>query len=502
MTATTLAIIPFIIVILFIAVLRKSAIVGCLLAIFISLIIIFLSNRFELSVQRNYDLFINTLILSISAILVIIPGFYLNIILKKQGIIDGLAEWFSQVNIGLEIKVLILILGLVPAIESLTGFGVSLFLAIPIIFRLAGTGKASRLSLLCMNIMPWGTLALASSIGASIIQVSLRDLSIMTSIASLFVFLIFGLIALYVINGIKALSKYWMWATYLGLSLPILLLMNSLYLFPETAGILSGFGVILFGIILLKLKGKSRLFPKNDGLFRLAFPYILALLLIIFSRSIPFVWDFLNSTLVLRNGAIHYSPLTSPGIALFITALVLQLKQNTSIHFPTLLKQTYKPIAVLSLFLLLSQIMLISGMISSITDSIAKLSKSSLYVITPLIGSMSGFATGSNTSGNALAIAMQYGTGVNFDSGLLFAALQNSAAGYSVFASLPIIALVEAIAKTQTNKTEKDHVLLRFALKKLLLIIVVLIATFYLINILNLEYYTPSSMNLEELMNT
>ena len=485
-----LAIIPFIIIIVFIAVLRKSATVGCSLAIFATLTIIFLSKEFELNSQRNYDLLMNTLILSVSAILVIIPGFYLNAVLKKQGIIDGLSEWFSKINIGLEVKVLILILGLVPAIESLTGFGVSLFLAIPILFRLAESSKASRLSLLCMNIMPWGTLALATLIGASIIQIPIRDLSAMTSITSIFVFPVFGLIILHVIDGVNALSKYWIWAISLGLSLSTLLLFNNLFLFPETAGILSGFGVVIFGTVVLKLKKrKTQLFPKTNGLFRLGFPYILALFLILFSRSTPFVWDFLSSTLVLKNGNIQYSPLTSPGIALFITALVLQLKQTAPIDFPNLLKQTYKPIVVLSLFLLLSQTMLISGMISSITNSISSLSKSTLYVITPLIGSMSGFATGSNTSGNALAIAMQYKTGVNFDLGLLFAGIQNSAAGYSVFASLPIIALVEAIAKTQTNKTEKDHVLLRFALKKLLLIIMVLIATFYLVNILNLEYF-------------
>ena len=66
-----------------------------------------------------------------------------------------------------ENKALILLLGFLPAVESLTGFGVSLFLGVPIFLKLFPQKKALKLSVLGMNIMPWGTLALATIIYVS-----------------------------------------------------------------------------------------------------------------------------------------------------------------------------------------------------------------------------------------------------------------------------------------------------------------------------------------------
>ena len=65
-------------------------------------------------------------------------------------------------------KAILIVVGLAPALESMTGFGISLLVTIPLVMAFAPRQKALRLSLLSMNIMPWGTLALATTVGAQL----------------------------------------------------------------------------------------------------------------------------------------------------------------------------------------------------------------------------------------------------------------------------------------------------------------------------------------------
>ena len=75
-----------------------------------------------------------------------------------------------------------------------------------------------------------------------------------------------------------------------------------------------------------------------------------------------------------------------------------------------------------------------------------------MVLLAPLIGMGSGFITGSNVGGNALAMNLQQKIGESLEHGLLFAAVQNSAAGHIIFTSLPIIIFIITISKDFTAK--------------------------------------------------
>lgn len=98
-----------------------------------------------------------------------------------------------------------------------------------------------------------------------------------------------------------------------------------------------------------------------------------------------------------------------------------------------------------------------------------------LGTLSPLLGALSGYLTGSNVGGNALMMTLQASLTDDKALRLAFSAIQNSAAGHAAFASMPIILLVLAIAGHGQRAEESD--LVRFGLKILLLVVTLLTAT-------------------------
>ncbi|WP_338091856.1 L-lactate permease [Sorangium cellulosum] len=416
-------------------------------------------------------------ILTLSALLVIVPGLYLNAVLRAQGIVDGLVAWIESLQVRAEPKALILLLGFLPAVESLTGFGVSLFLGVPIFFRLFPADKAYRLSLLGMNIMPWGTLALATVIGASLSGYPTVVLGTATALTSSAVFPCIGLIALYTLGGGEMLRRHGALALALGAGLSASLFLFNRIGLTETAGILAGAMTGLGGFLLLRGRGipARATDPDRAGehaparVARLLLPYILVLALILLTRTIGPIHRWLTDLLLLTTERVKFSVFTSPGLALAVVAFFLIRLQPVRIDHKAIWTRARVATLGLFCFILLAQIMRESNMIAAVATLLEQQGSgqaSVMSLLSPLLGMVSGFITGSNLGGNALIMTVQQQIGSALGEGLLFSAVQNSAAGHAVFASLPIIILVMTIARdgSEQEKTA-EHDLLRFTLK-------------------------------------
>ena len=168
---------PVILSISIILFLKRNTVTGALGGIFFGLSVIAITNWFTLNSSQLLTAIFTSAILTISAAFVIVPGLYLNAILEGQGKIKKLSDTIKLFQLDNAHKALLLLIAFLPAIESLTGFGVSLFLSIPLFFSLFPDYKAYRLSIIGMNIMPWGTLALATIVGASLSQEPVNQLS-------------------------------------------------------------------------------------------------------------------------------------------------------------------------------------------------------------------------------------------------------------------------------------------------------------------------------------
>lgn len=479
-----LALTPIILTLVFILALKRSALVSCLGGIIAALILAKLPVGFQLTGGGLLLALESSAYLALSVALVVLPGLFLTDVLKGQGIIDGIASGISAIPLDPAAKMLILLLGVMPAVESLTGFGVSLFLSVPVLLRLFEPTLARRLALLGMNIMPWGTLALATIVGASLVNERVADLGMVSALTSAPVFPLVGLVALYTLGGWPTVRRWGLLAVLLGLGLPVLLYLSARHASVETAGVFAGLGMATLGMVGLRLSGLASAPEKTGpGLVRLFVPYLLVFALILVTRLVPPLWNWLKSAGVLHNVRVTFAPLASPGVCLLTVALLLHARRPVKLNGRSLLQRASKPILATSAFLVLAQVMREAGMIESLATSMAHLDGALLWGLVSAVGMTSGFATASNVGGNVLLISLQHAVGANHGEALLYAAAHNSSAGHAVFASLPIIMLVIAISgevKGDTTAAVRD--MLRFALGVAVILLVGLVMSFALLD--------------------
>ena len=473
-------------------VLKRGAIVSSIIGSLAVLAVIFYDPKYTLNLHSliAQDLPI-VLILTFSVALVIIPGQILNELLQASGTIKEIGARIETVKLSAVKMASVIVLGVAPMLESLTGFGVSLFFTVPVLVQLFSLRKALILSLLSMNIMPWGTLALATLIGSQISALPFDPLAVMTSLTSFAVFPVIGFLV-----GMICRESGAKW--YSGLLYPLLsgvllsccLVFYNFYTTAELAGVYAGlttaaailfFELLRFGPGLLAGFTHARL-----SLLNLFAPYLLLIALIGLSR-ITVVYETLQDFFSLQNGSVKLFVFTSPGVFIFLTVIFIfafseKYRRHTHAFYHGVKRSVY-PVAGIMMFVVFAQLHRASGIFKDIAARIINLQLSEITFISPLLGMLSGYTTGSNVGGNALFMALQSETGSYFDQQLVFAALQNSAAGHAVFMSLPIILLTLSIAKTGEQDNARSHQtwLIRRTLLYAPLIYAALVIPFYLL---------------------
>lgn len=428
------------------------------------------------------SIILSSSILTLSAFMVIVPGLYLNAILKGQGKLTDLVNWISEFKIGKEKLALLLLIGILPALESLTGFGVSLFLGIPIFLKLFEEEQACKLSMLGMMVLPWGTLGLATIVGAGLSGYSIKELGNVTSETSFFIFPVISLISLKIMNKLDL----WFIGISLGFLFSVMLHIFNYYGYVEVSAILAGLLTTLIGFVVLT---NRKIVCNSDGFrffikLKLIFPYLLILLIIFLTRSINSIHIFLDKLFVIKNGAVSFSVFSSPGIVLFIVSIICYFIRPVEVEHKLLWKRSRIACLSLFFFILLAQTMNQIGMVGTLAKAVQNIGGIlPAILLAPLLGIMSGFITGSTLGGNALVMTVQQHIGESFHHGLLFSALQNSSAGHAAFSSLPIIVLIMTIAKDASFNNViniKENHLLKFGLSVILVnyLILVLSLTF------------------------
>jgi len=394
------------------------------------------------------------LVLTLSVALVIVPGQILNALLQSSGTIAAIGARIQSLPLARVKMASMIVLGIAPALESLTGFGVSLFFTVPVLAQLFSLNNALLLSLLSMNIMPWGTLALATSVGSQLAGASFAQLAFTTSLSSFAVFPVIGLLIFAVCREPGASGAQWralLWPLLTGLLLSCCLVFYSA-LAAELAGVYAGLttaALLLLAEWLRRGPGLLAAFRSaRPAALRLFAPYLILIALIGLSRIAP-LDGALQNLPSLRGGDVQLRVFTSPGVFIFLTIALMGACCKTWRDPGALrigLKRAVYPVAGIALFLVFAQLHRASGIFQHLAAPMAALSVAEITFIAPLLGMVSGYATGSNVGGNALLMALQSGAGGHFERALEFAAMQNSSAGHAVFMSLPVILLALSIA--------------------------------------------------------
>ncbi|PHQ52645.1 hypothetical protein BLA24_06300 [Streptomyces cinnamoneus] len=127
-------------------------------------------------------------LLVLNAAAVMLPGVYLSQVLTRREVHRSLREWVRGLPLPGPAKIALVVAGIAPTVEALTGFGVSLLVTVPVLLALAPPPTALRQAMLGMNIMPWGTLGLATVIGAALTGKEVAVLGTATAVTSSLVF--------------------------------------------------------------------------------------------------------------------------------------------------------------------------------------------------------------------------------------------------------------------------------------------------------------------------
>src|SRR5438270_10609341 len=116
-----------------------------------------------------------------------------------------------------DLLVLLIVLGLAPFVESVSGFGVGTVVVIPILIAVGFDAlQAATLGLLGQIAVPWGALAVGTVLGADLTGLNSGMLGAYTALVTAPLPIMFGLVALAMSGGRGALRRWWLAAIVAG----------------------------------------------------------------------------------------------------------------------------------------------------------------------------------------------------------------------------------------------------------------------------------------------
>ncbi|MDQ2902898.1 MAG: L-lactate permease [Chloroflexota bacterium] len=385
---------------------------------------------------------------SLTVLYVLFPALLLYQLQRVSGNISVLAHATTRLCPDRQVRVLLLVLGLSPLIESVSGFGVGVVVVIPMLTALGIEAvQACVLGLLGQLAVPWGGLAVGITLGANLTGLNANGLGASTALVLAPVTVGFALAALAMSGGTAGLRHLWPAALIAGL-----VLFAGEWLFSQAPGVeLAGVFAAIPTTVLLAIWGHAAarrtrqsaitagkqaahadttLPASSEGsvmddnapdarrMLQALLPYAVLIVGLLLSRLVPpfQLWLQELGVLTLPSIGLHFQFLYNPGFYLLLGALTALLYLGPKAReFPTVLLRTlqqFTPGAVsIVSFLAASQIMGASGMIAVLGNAAATLGGGYSW-IAPWLGALGGWLTGSNAGSNAMFARLQQETSI------------------------------------------------------------------------------------------
>ena len=395
---------------------------------------------------------------SLLVLTVLLPGLLLFRFQEASGGMDILARCIRRLGHDRDRAVLLLVLGLAPFVEAISGFGVAIVVVVPI-FRALGLSawQAARLGALGQVAIPWGALAVGTLLGAELTSLDAGLLGARTALLTALLPVLYGLAALAIASGRAGPRRHWPVALLGGLSLSAGAGAFSLLVGVELAGVLAS--SITLGLLAAwrSVGARSRSVaptPPSQGpsLSRALAPYLLLTLLLLLTRLVTPQRLWLQNHAVLIEPAINLRlPLLYlPGTWLLVTCLLaaplLGLDATRARQAMTATWRQFVPAAIaVASFLAAAQVMRASGMTATLGGAAAGLGSAYLW-LAPWLGALGGWLTGSNAGGNAMFALLQAEAAARAGLPLEWViAAQNSAASHATMIS-PARLILAALA--------------------------------------------------------
>ncbi len=406
---------------------------------------------------------------------VLLPGILLFHLEERSGGISALARGLERLSPNPHLRLLILVLGFAPFVESVSGFGVCVIVTVPLALAMGFDPlRAAIIGLLTQIAVPWGALGVGTVIGAQITHLPLGQLGGQTAIMIAPLPTIFGLVALGISAGWRAIARWWAAAALAGGVMVGLLWWLSQAIGVELAGVLASSGVLLTLAVWARIAARGQVTsdipsPPAGGLpprpdypvWRALLPYVVLTGLLLISRLVGPLRDWLQQHVVLAIPAfdLQLPLLYTPGFWVLLAVLVAipslgmpwegaEGTPSTRAALARGWRQFVPSGLAITAFLMAAAVMERIGLTGVLGDAATQLG-SAFGVITPALGAFGGWLTGSVAGGNAMFATLQQTASRHTRlAPTAIMGAQNGAAGYGSVASPARIVLAATTAKS------------------------------------------------------
>jgi len=472
-----LALLPCFIVIVSILWLRQSGVVAAAAATLVSCVLWAMGFFLPPIILQLENALIDTVILELLVAGIILPGILFVETSYKAGAPDAISHVIKHLGLDTTRTAIVIATGFGVMIESLTGYGVSLLVTVPLLATQVERRYVIGLALVGMSLMPWGALSISAHLGAELAGIALDDLTIM--ILGVSGPIAFALPALCLLFVPRPSLRDFIFAIFAGLLLSGGIGLGSILIGVELAGVTGGITVIGLAIFMSN-QGKGLWHVLTA---RALAPYYILIASVLMQKFLVLSLAKINIAPVISSDRVTFTLFTSPGAALLVAAFVsisiLRKQATPTINSPgivaLMLKRGWRPLCSIFLFMLSARLLVEIGAIKALADLISTTGPYPALLAVTLLGAVSGFVTGSGLAGNALFMPSAATTGMSFDATSLFAALQHGAAGHMAMAALPVAAILLAVLPSR--RPEDDQNIMRIGLKLNLIYICFIICT-------------------------
>ena len=361
--------------------------------------------------------------LVLEVLLIVGGGLLLSEVLRHAGAQAALASWIRERTGTGVAAVLLVVHGITPFAESVTGFGIGVTIAIPLlVFMGLAPRLAALVGLLGLCAVPWGSMGPGTMIAASLAGLGFDELGIASAALSILPFAINGAVAAWLVSTPRQRPRALLLALASALLLAIPVGLANRVFGTAPAGALGSLGIICLHL-LRGARAASAPLPDIGRQALQAYGLLLGGVLatggLVRIAGLPEPW--------------HY--LASPAVWLFVAALWFCAGRPPAEPLTRAWKSWLQVAPVTGLFIVMGILMAVSGTAAYLAQLLAQMGPGYL-AISPFVGALGGFVTGSSSGSNAMFAATQAEIAKSLSANLLlFMATHNVAAAISILAS-------------------------------------------------------------------
>lgn len=334
----------------------------------------------------------------LEVLLIVAGGLLLSEVLRASGAQKDLADWLlARAGSGTG-AVLLVVHGITPFAESVTGFGVGVTIGIPLLAHFGlSPRKVVLIGLLGLCAVPWGSMGPGTLVAATMAGLPFKELGQASALVSVIPFVITGMAAAALASAPGRRWPALLQGLLSGLSLTAAVALMNTLAGTAPAGALGALLVVGWHLLRLRVSqadaGKPPLSaPGRRALaaYALLLGGVLAAAALLRVLDLPAAWH----------------GLASPGLWLLVAAAFFTRGRPARPSLAKVWRSWLQVAPVTALFIVLGVLMAVSGMAAQLAQALA--GSGPLYLLAaPFVGALGGFVTGSNTGANAMFAATQ-----------------------------------------------------------------------------------------------